>query len=181
MVFWHVVMSLDGFIAGAGDDMSWVFDVVSADAAVDDDHVAATGAVVMGRRTFEVEDRIRPGIYGGRYRGPLFVVTNHPPDHPPEWMTSGGMDGRFVSDGVLAAIDAAKVAAGDRNVALLGARVARQAIDAGLLDEVLVQIAPVMLGDGVRLFDRPGGAAVRLTKSAVSETDALTNLAFRCR
>jgi dihydrofolate reductase len=170
MVFWHVVMSLDGFIAGAGDDMSWVFDVVSADAAVDDEHVAATGAVVMGRRTFEVEDRIRPGIYGGRYRGPLFVVTSHPPDHPPEWMTSGGMDGRFVSDGVLAAI-----------VALLGARVARQAIDAGLLDEVLVQIAPVMLGDGVRLFDRPGGAAVRLTKSAVSETEALTNLAFRCR
>jgi len=179
VVYWQVVMSLDGFIAGAGDDMSWIFDIVDAEAAVGDDHVAATGAIVMGRRTWEVEDRDRPGIYGGRFQGPLFVVTRHPPEPAPAWMREGGMQGRFVREGVATAIAHAKEAAGGRNVGLLGAGVARQAIELALLDEILVGVSPVLLGDGVRLFDRHGAAPVRLEAGRVAQQGALTNLSFR--
>jgi len=177
-VYWHVAMSLDGFIAAPGDDLSWVFELVDADAAIDDAHVAATGAIVMGRRTFAVEDRDRPGIYGGRFQGPLFVVTHEPPARAPDWMTAAPMDGRFVADGVPAAVAAAQAAAGERNVGLLGAAIARQAVEAGLLDEVMVEVAPVLLGDGVRLFERAGGAPVRLTPVEVVESPPLTRLRF---
>jgi dihydrofolate reductase len=88
------------------------------------------------------------------------------------------MDGRFVADGVPAAVAAAQAAAGERNVGLLGAAIARQAVEAGLLDEVMVEVAPVLLGDGVRLFERAGGAPVRLTPVEVVESPPLTRLRF---
>jgi len=171
-VSWHVVTSLDGYIAAPGDDMSWVFDVFGPSATVDE-IVSTTSAIVMGRRTYEVEDRDRPGIYGGRWKGALFVLTHDPPASVPDWMT-----GAFV-DGVEDAVAKAKAAAGAGKVGLLGASVARQCLDAGLLDEIVVQIAPVLLGDGVRVFDLPGGHRIKLEKTAVAESGRLTDLSFR--
>jgi dihydrofolate reductase len=169
-VFAHVVMSLDGFIARPGDDMRWVFDYAgpneTAEAAM-----RTTGAIVMGRRTYEVEDRDRPGIYGGRWKGALFVLTHRAPATVPDWMT-----GTFVHDGIEDAVARAKDAAGDRNVGILGSSVARQCLDAGLLDEVLVHVAPIVLGDGVRFLE---GAPTRLEKIGVSESGPLTDLRFR--
>jgi dihydrofolate reductase len=172
MICWHVVMSLDGYIAAPNDDMSWVFDSWGPSATVQE-ILASTGAIVMGRRTYEVEDRDRPGIYGGMWSGPLFVVTHRPPATVPEWMT-----GTFV-DGVEDAVAQARSAAGERTVGLLGASVARQCLQAGLLEEIVVQVAPVMLGDGIRLFGPADGRRIKLEKTAVTESGRLTDLRFR--
>jgi dihydrofolate reductase len=171
-VSWHVVMSLDGYIAAPDDDMSWVFDAWGPSATVKE-VVGSTGAIVMGRRTYEVEDRDRPGIYGGMWSGALFVVTHQPPASVPDWMT-----GSFV-DGVQDAVAQARSAAGERTVGLLGASVARQCLEAGLLEEIVVQIAPVLLGDGVRMFATGGGRRIKLEKSSVAESGRLTDLRFR--
>jgi dihydrofolate reductase len=171
-VAWHVVMSLDGFVAAPGDDMRWIFDVAGP-SDTGDEMVATTGAIVMGRRTYEVEDRDRPGIYAGAWKGPFFVLTHEAPATVPDWMT-----GTFVHDGVEDAVARAKTAAGERNVGLLGASIARQALDAGLLDEIVVQVAPVLLGDGVRMFDRPASKQIKLEKTGVAESGQLTDLRF---
>jgi dihydrofolate reductase len=171
-VSWHVVMSLDGYIAAPGDDMSWVFDAWGPSATVEE-IVGSTGAIVMGRRTYEVEDRDRPGIYGGMWSGALFVVTHQPPATVPDWMT-----GSFV-DGVEEAVAQARFTAGERKVGLLGASVARQCLQAGLLEEIVVQVAPVLLGAGVRMFDPPEGRRIKLEKTSVAESGRLTDLRFR--
>jgi dihydrofolate reductase len=175
MVVWHVVMSLDGFIAAADDQMGWIFDYVGPNETADE-LVHTTGALVVGRRTYEVEDRDRPGFYGGRFTGPVFVLTHQAPAERPDWFT-----GTYVPAGIEDAVSKAQQAAGERNVVLLGASMARQALEAGLLDEILVHVAPVLLGGGIRLFDRPGGERVRLEKVFVREAGPLTDLRFRVR
>ena len=172
-VRWHVITSLDGFIAAPGDDMRWIFEVFGESATVDQ-VIATTGAIVMGRRTYEVEDRDRPGIYGGAWEGPYFVVTHQIPESVPNWMR-----GTFVTGGVEDAVAKAKSAAGDSYVGLLGGNMAQQCLAAGLLDELVVQVAPVLLGDGVRFLDLPGIEAIKLEKTAVSESGKLTDLRFR--
>ena len=171
-VTWHVVMSLDGYVAAPGDDMRWIFDSFGESATVDE-IVSTTGAIVMGRRTYEVEDRDRPGIYGGMWKGPFFVVTHEPPATVPDWMT-----GTFAG-GVEEAVAKAKEAAGDGRIGLLGAGIARQCLELGVLDEIVVQVAPVMLGDGVRMFDIAGGRQTELEKATVAESGKLTDLSFR--
>jgi hypothetical protein len=82
MLLWHVLMSLDGFISGPGDDMDWVFDFFGPNESVDE-VVASTGALVVGKRTYEVEDRNGPGFYGGAFTGPFFVLTHQVPADVP--------------------------------------------------------------------------------------------------
>jgi dihydrofolate reductase len=172
-VRWHVVMSLDGYIAAPGDDMSWVFEAAGPSDTVDE-MVGTTGAIVMGRRTYEVEDRDRQGIYGGAWTGPLFVLTHKAPTAVPDWM-----NGTFIHDDIEGAIAQAKTAAGDRKVGILGANVAQQCLDAGLLDEIVVQVAPVLLGDGVRLIHPPGSEQIKLEKTNLAESGQLTDVSFR--
>src|SRR5262245_39432624 len=166
-VRWHTIMSLDGFIAGPGDDMQWVFDVDGAGGEAADEVVRATGALLVGRRTPDVEDRLQPGFYGGSFRGPFFVLRHGPPDQPP---VVKGVTGRFLDTTIEEAVAIAREAAGGLDVSVLGADVARQCLEAGLLDEILVHVAPVLLGDGVRLFERACGTPVRLEPvSSVAE------------
>jgi dihydrofolate reductase len=172
-VVWHVMMSLDGFIAGPDDSMVWVFEHVGPNETAAD-VIETTGALVVGRRTYEVEDRQRGGFYGGAWTGPFFVLTHNPPATVPDWMT-----GSFVSEGIDDAIARAKAAAGERNVVVLGADIARQCIEHGLLDEIVVHVAPVLLGDGVRLFEVPGARRVDLERTSVAESGQLTDLRFR--
>ena len=172
-VLWHVAMSLDGFVAAPGDDMRWVFEVAEpSDTARE--VMTSTAAIVMGRRTYEVEDRDRPGIYGGAWKGALFVLTHERPATVPDWMT-----GTFVHDGVEDAVARAKAAAGELNVGILGPTIARQCLDAGLLDEIVVHIAPILLGDGTRLLDRPGTRQTRLEKVAAAESGQPSDLRYR--
>jgi dihydrofolate reductase len=172
-VIWHITMSLDGFIAGRGDAMDWVFEHVGPNATAAE-IVKTTGALVVGRRTYEVEDRIRGGFYGGAWKGPYFVLTHEPPAAVPDWMT-----GTFVSGGVADAVARAKAAAGERNVVVLGASIAHQCIDAGLLDEIVVHVAPVLLGDGVRLFGGPAAPRVDLERISLGESGQVSDLRFR--
>src|SRR5436190_9207720 len=158
-VLWHTMLSLDGFIAGPDDDMQWVFGVDNDGGSTADEVVHSIGALLVGRRTQDVEDRLQPGFYGGAYSGPFFVLRHDPPADPP---IVKGVTGRFVDMAIDDAVAVAQQAAQGGNVVVLGANVARQCLEAGLLDEIIIHVAPVLLGDGIRLFERPAAMAVRL-------------------
>jgi dihydrofolate reductase len=174
-VVWHITMSLDGFIAGPDDAMEWVFDYFSEESnETAGEVIETTGAIIMGRRTYEVEDRYRQGIYGGAWSGPYFVLTHDPPAEVPDWMT-----GTFIDEDIEAAVARAREAAGGKDVGILGANLAKQCLERGLLDEIVIHLAPVLLGDGVRLFAAPGGQPVRLEPTHMGRTGPLTDLRFR--
>lgn len=157
-LLYSATASLDGFIARPGGDMSWLTEHLTGGNPTADRLPAETGAILVGNNTFGGDDPNRgtdsEGTFGGAYHGPTFVLTHSPPDQPVTGVT-------FVTD-LHTAVAQAKEAAGDKYVNILGANVAEQCIEAGLLDEVLVFFTPVLLGDGVRLFEHPGGTKVRL-------------------
>ena len=157
-LIYSAAMSLDGFIAGPGGDMSWLAAYVGEENAAAERLLANTGALLVGNTTFGGDDPNRgtdsEGAFGGRYVGPVVVLTHRPPAEPPAGVT-------FRTD-LPSAVAEATAAAGDKYVNVLGANVAKQCIEAGLLDEVLVFVVPVLLGDGVPLF-RGDGPPVPLT------------------
>ena len=170
-------MSLDGFIAGPGDAMSWVFEFMAPDAFPE--IAAATGAMLIGRRTYEVAKRQReasqPGgkEYGGGWSGPVFVLTHRPPE-PPDPAH------RFLSGDIEEAVATARTAAGGKNLEILGANVAGQCLRRGLIDEILVYVLPVLLGDGIP-FSSPGLARIDLEPISSKRSGAVNILRFRVR
>ena len=174
-LLWHTIMSLDGFIAGPNDDMSWAFGMDAGSRETVDTVVSSTGALLVGRRTQDVEDRVQPGFYGGAFRGPFFVLRHDPPPEPP---VVKGVTGRFLDVGIEEAVTIAKEAAAGGDVVVLGANIARQCLEAGLLDEVIVHVAPVLVGDGVRLFDRAGGEPVKLEPMSSVDEGGMTVLRY---
>ena len=174
-LLWHTMMSLDGFIAGPNDDMSWAFGLDAGSGETVDQVVSSTGALLVGRRTQDVEDRLQPGFYGGAYRGSFFVLRHDPPPDPP---VVKGVTGRFLDVGIEEAVTIAKEAAGDDDVVVLGANIARQCLEGGLLDEIIVHVAPVLVGDGVRLFERAGGEPVKLDPISSSDEGGMTVLRY---
>ena len=177
-LLWHTMMSLDGFIAGPNDDMQWVFGVDGGAGETIDEVLPATGALLVGRNTQAVEDRLQPGFYGGAFRGPFFVLRHDPPSQPP---VVKGVTGRFLDVGIEEAVRVAKGAADGADVVVLGANVARQCLEAGLLDEIIVHVAPVLVGDGVRLFERAGGAPVTLDRISSKDEGETTVLRYSVR
>ena len=174
-LLYSVTMSLDGFIAGPAGDMSWLTPYLGPNPAVDE-IIGEIGALLVGHRTFRGDDPHRGTEqegepFGGGWTGPQFVVTHHPPADP-----VGGVT--FVDD-LPRAVEMAAGAAGGRYVNVMGADIARQCLEAGVLDEVLTCIAPVLLGDGVRLFDHPGGSTVPLERISVTEAPLATNVLLR--
>jgi dihydrofolate reductase len=173
-ILYSATMSLDGFIAGPGGDMGWLTPHLGPNELVDD-LIPRIGALIVGNRTYGGDDPYkgteRAGKpFGGGWEGPQFVVTHHP--------RPAGNGITFVPD-VATALREAKAAAGDRYVNVLGADVARQCLDAGELDEVLALIAPVLLGGGTRLLDRPSGPQVRMEQLHVSHTPKAINVWMR--
>src|SRR5438477_12879303 len=177
-VLWHTMMSLDGFIAGPNDDMQWAFDVDGGPSQTIEEVLRSTGALLVGRRTQDVEDRLRPGFYGGAFRGPFFVLRHDPPSEPP---VVKGVTGQFIDVGIEEAVRLAKAAADGGDVVVLGANVARQCLEAGLLDEIIVHVAPVLVGDGIRLFERPAAMAVRLDPISSRQEGQTTVLRYAVR
>jgi len=130
------------------------------------------GAFVTGRRTFDIAN----GWSGNPPLGiPTFVVTHSVPE---EWVYEGSPY-TFVTDDVERAVELAKEVAGDRDVAVGAASIAQQCIRAGLLDEVHVNLAPVLLGGGVRLFEHLGTTPIDLESTRVIEAPGVTHLTFR--
>ena len=174
-VRWHTMMSLDGFIAGPNDDMQWVFGIEGGPSPTIDQVLGSTGALLVGRRTMDVEDRLQPGFYGGRFRGPFFVLRHDPPAKPP---VVKGVAGQFIDVAIDEAVRLAKEAADGNDIVVLGANIARQCLVAGLLDEIVVHVAPVLVGDGVRLFEHAGGRPVRLTPISSTQEGGMTVLRY---
>jgi len=177
-VLWHTMMSLDGFIAGPNDDMRGLFGVEGGGGETVAEVLRSTGALLVGRRTQEVEERLQLGFYGGALRGPFFVLRHDPPPVPP---VVKGVTGRFLSVDIDEAVDIAKRAAEGRDVVILGANVARQCLHAGLLDEIIVHVAPVLLGAGVGLYADGDGMPVRLHPVSSSVEGEMTVLRYSLR
>jgi dihydrofolate reductase len=172
---YSAAMSLDGFIAGPGSDMSWMVDYLGPNPVVDE-LITRTGALLIGNRTFGGDDPLKGQegegeVFGGGWDGPQFVLTHHPPADPRPGVT-------FVGD-IDTAIAESRAAAGDKCVNVLGASVAAQCLDASVLDEVAVSVIPVFLGAGTRLFEHPGGRSVRLEQIDVTQAGQVTNLWYR--
>ncbi|MBT2230600.1 dihydrofolate reductase family protein [Nonomuraea sp. NEAU-A123] len=189
-VIFSISMSLDGFITAPNDEPGWglgeggevlhdwvhggewgSFGAKGIDAEVLGELVAEVGAIIVGRRTFEVS-----GAWGGHSPGglPCFVMTHRPPE---EWVREGSPF-TFVTDGVESALAQARAVAGDRGVAIGGgADVGRQFLRAGLVDDLQIHLAPVLLGAGIRLFEI-GSEQVRLRRTRVLESPFATHLRF---
>ena len=131
------------------------------------------GAVLTGRRTFDVAQ----GWGGNHAWGPAFVLTHHVPEGWPR----PGSTVHFVSDGIESAVRQAKAAAGGKNVAVHGADTIQQLLNAGLLDEINVDVAALLLGDGVRLFDRLAGTPSVLGDPRVIAGVGVTHLRYPVR
>lgn len=150
-------ISIDGFIAGPNHEMDWIFDhdfMPEGPVAAVDDLIETSGAILSGRHTYEVgQGSTRDetsAAFGGRWAGPEFVLTHRPPSEPPP----SGLT--FLSGDIREAVAAALAAAQGKNLLILGADVTQQCLAADVLDEVLLLLLPIVIGDGVRLFDRPG-------------------------
>jgi dihydrofolate reductase len=130
------------------------------------------GALVVGRRHFDLAHG-----WGGRHPMdlPVFVVTH---SIPQEWVYEGSPF-TFVTKGVEGAVEQARAVAGDKDVGVGGANVAQQAIRADLVDEVGVDLAPILLGGGARFFDHLGTGPVELERTRVIEAPGVTHLRFR--
>ena len=167
-------MSLDGFIAGPGDAMDWIGELVPGDVVAE--VAAATGAMLIGRRTSDVGDRMAADDPGGGdypFSGPMFLLTHRPPNPPNPRHT-------VLTGDIGEAVATALEAAGGKDLELLGADVAAQALRRGLVDEILVYVLPVVLGDGVR-FSPAGSIRVDLDPISSERSGAVTVLRYRVR
>jgi hypothetical protein len=150
-------MSLDGFIVPPDDRVEWMFGHGKPGPAAQQ-IIHATGAILAGRCGCDIGIGFGGGlrsIYGGAWSGPLFVLTHRPSD-PPE-----GPNTTFLSDGIESAVSTAQAAAGDKSVGIVGASIARQCLEHGLLDQLIVHLPAVLLGEG----DAPGVGPIRLERT----------------
>lgn len=184
-------MSLDGFVADPSDAVGPLFDwyghgdvdvrwpgndmvshTTPASAGYLREVIDSAGALLAGRRMFD-----HTGGWGGSHPlgVPVFVVSHSVPDGWPR----DDAPLTFVTDGVEIAVAQAKAVAGDRIVGVGGPNVAQQCLDAGLIDEVHIQLVPVLLGEGIRFFDGVHGAPVALDDPTVIEGRRVTHLRYR--
>jgi dihydrofolate reductase len=156
-VIWHMTMSLDGFIGDRDDKVDWMFLAdrqKSGPSALGAEVVANCGAFLCGGRLVEVFGENRP--YGGSWQGPVLIYTHKDPaTNPiPEFTYVSGDIRDVVADGLKAA--------GEKNLVVTGGAVPRLALEANLVDEIVLHISPVLLGEGVRFYDSPGVSPTRL-------------------
>jgi dihydrofolate reductase len=161
-----MTISLDGFVADQNGHAGRLYPDLAAlrYTTYMKDAIEQTGAVLMGRRTFEMGD---PDSYVGNYefQVPIFVLTHHPPSVAPK--QDEHLTFTFVTGGVESAVSQARAAARDKAVQVVGGvSIAQQLLDAGLVDELHVDIMPVFLGTGLRSFESSSLERARLEKSA---------------
>ena len=196
-IFTALSASLDGYIAGPDDGpqqplgrggmrlFDWYsdgdtpsryyesFKLSAASAEVFDAVAGRVGAVISGRRTYDITDGW--GGDGPLPGAPLFVLTHQVPEHVPQ----GEPPYTFVTDGIESAVEQARAAAGGKDVSLMGSAAVQQALRAGLLDEIEIHLIPVLLGGGVRLLDHLGDDPVDLERIEVVDAPGVTHLHYR--
>jgi len=169
-VLMHFTMSLDGFVAGPGHSMDWMMPGTTNRPGLLEEYVETTGAVLGGRDGWDVDPTARP--YSDAWTGPIFVLTHHPEDAQP----AKGVT--FLSCDVAEAIRIGLEAAGGKNLEVLSPTIGRQLLQHGLIDELDLHISPVLLGDGIRLFDNPGGQPIRLALRNGDDPSAEVNVRY---
>lgn len=180
-VMFGLSVSLDGFIADRNDDVSQVFAWFAH--AWENFHevvgntLEETGAVIMGRRSFDQIFSEQGWVFpdGTAPDWPVVVLQSQ----AREPVKRGKTQFYFVTDGIESAIATAKELAGEKRVGLHGASSVQQALKAGLLDEFHMAIAHVLLGEGVRLFDHLGSVPIRLEHMRTLDTPGATHVSFR--
>jgi dihydrofolate reductase len=209
-VTFDISMSVDGFVAGPNQTLEqplgeggeqlheWAVAAASwrerhglgggesnVDSEVIEDGLRDVGATVMGRRMFSggegpwEQDPNADAWWGDDppFHMPVFVLTHHPREPVAK---QGGTTFTFVTDGIEAALEQARAAAGGKDVVVAGgASVVQQCLGAGLIDAFQLHVAPVLLGGGVRLFDRLGDSRPTLEATRVIESPAVTHLSYR--
>lgn len=196
----HLAVSLDGYIAGPnagpgnplGDGgervHEWVYELAvwrgaqgltggehNRDNEILTEATASVGATIMGRRMFDTGEE--PWGDSPPFHTDVFVLTSSPRE---PLVREGGTTFIFVTDGIDGAMELARAAAGDQDISVAGgAETIRRFLRAGLLDELLIHQSPVVLGGGVRLFDGPDLADVRLEPVRVDGTTSVTHLHYR--
>ena len=171
-------ISLDGFMSDRNGDLSLLYPDLEALGQTEmlREEIRATGAVVMGRRAY---DMAQGDLTGYEFQTPVFVVTHGVPDQTPKGVNSQ-LTVTFVAEGVESAIAQAKAAAGDKHVMVVGgAETAQQCLRAGLVDEIHMGIVPVLLGDGLRFFAPHADEQVRLERIRIFDSPGRTDLWFR--
>jgi dihydrofolate reductase len=190
-VFVDISMSLDGFIAGPNDDVDplheWLYGLkgfrephgmeggtTDPDSEVIDEAMKRSGAVIVGRRMYELAEG-----WGDNppFHKPVFVLTHR--EREP-LVKEGGTTFTFVTDGAASALAQARAVAGDRDISIGGgATTVQQYLGAGLVDEMQIHVVPILLGAGIRLFEGLGPDQVKLETSRVIDSPAVTHLRFR--
>ncbi len=180
-VMFGLSMSLDGFIADKNDDPSavvaWMGRAMEQFHEVVGDALNEGGAVIMGRKSFNQIYSENGWVFpdGTAPDWPVLVLQSQ----AREPVKKGKTQFYFVTEGIQTAIAQAQQLAGDKNVALHGASSVQQALQAGLLDEFHLTIVPVLLGEGVRLFDHLGSEPIHLERMRTLETPGATHFSFR--
>jgi dihydrofolate reductase len=197
-VVFNITVSLDGFVAGPNDSpenglgdggdalFNWYFSgdtevaisegtpllkISKQSADLLKTSLETYGAGVWGRRTFDIAH-----AWGGHPPGtPAFIVTHHIPQ---EWVYEGSPF-TFVTDGVESAIHQAKAAAGDKDVVVCTASILQQCLNAGMMDEIHLDIVPLILGKGVQLFDHLDIDPIELERIRVIDAPNVTHMGFR--
>lgn len=196
----EISMSLDGFIAGPNDSVAlglgeggeqlheWMVEVsgwrerhgLEGGNASTDSEVAAemfknTGAVIMGRRMFDLGE----SAWGDNppFHMPVFVLTHRPRETT---VKEGGTTYNFVTEGIESALEQARAAAGDKDALVAGgANIIQQYLNTGLLDELRIHLVPILLGGGRRLFEHIDPGQVELQPTRVIDSPGVTHLRYR--
>ncbi|GAA4719733.1 dihydrofolate reductase family protein [Phytohabitans rumicis] len=169
-VLWHFTMSLDGFVAGPHHEMDWMSGV-SARPGLAAEYVETTGAVLGGRSGWDAFPD-PSAVYGGDWEGPIFVLTHHPEDATPTERVT------FLNCDPAEAVRIALAAAGGKNLEVFSPTIGAQLLERGLIDEIDLHIAPVLLGEGIRLYDSPGSTPIRLHRVGADPT-SVVNVRYR--
>lgn len=167
-------MSLDGFVAGPNDEVDHVFTWHEAGSAPVETATADPGALICGRRLFELTN-----AWGGKHPmgAHVFVVTHRVPEGWPR----AGAPFTFVTDGVASAVEQAVAHADGRDVAVATPSIARQCLDLGVLDGIAVDLVPVLLGEGIPFFAGLAHPPIELATPTVTEADGVTHLRYLVR
>ena len=173
-------MSLDGFVNDRNGSVEKLYSDFGElhDAPTFQKMIESTGAVVMGRHTYAMADPFEWANDDYEFQTPIFVLTHTPPAKYPKG--NGRLSFTFVTDGIENAISQAKKAAEGRDIQVIGAATIQQCLNAGLCDELQIDIMPVLLGGGLRLFENIDTEKIKLERTKVElTTPARTSMTFR--
>lgn len=173
-VFIHATITLDGFVADTEGGVDWMFgfDAADEDTTIVQKVMEEIGAVVGGaNKTRTIEDGEIP--YGGMLKVPVYEMT-HEAQEP---VIRDGITYTFVVNDIARAVEMAKAAAGDKSVALLGGSISRQCLQLGLVDEIVLDVVPLLLGDGISLFGGLG-QTIKLKRLDTSAYASETHMRF---